>query len=198
MRKRSRRPLVMSRLWWISRSSRWLNGSGLWCVSLPGLSSCSELWVRGRDEPQAHVRAWFGSVSGREVTALLPLQEGQKQRLSLELPEPSKTLDRDVLRVALVDGRGKALGQKSIPVMLVQKPPRWPWFGATYTKSPRWAQTKVSWRPIVFSVANARGLLIRPGDLTLQSCGLALGRGLEGLDANDVEQIHLDRALEER
>ncbi len=143
----------MSRLWWISRSSRWLNGSGLWCVSLPGLSSCSELWVRGRDEPQAHVRAWFGSVSGREVTALLPLQEGQKQRLSLELPEPSKTLDRDVRRVALVDGRGKALGQKSIPVMLVQKPPRWPWFGATSTKSPRWA--KVSWRPIVFSVTNA-------------------------------------------
>ena len=92
----------------------------------------------------------------------------------------------------------RRLGQKSIPVMLVQKPPRWPWFGATYTKSPRWAQTKVSWRPIVFSVANARGLLIRPGDLTLQSCGLALGGGLEGLDANDVEQIHLDRALEER
>ena len=61
----------------------------------------------GRDEPQAHVRAWFGSVSGREVTALLPLQEGQKQRLSLELPEPSKTLDRDVRRVALVDGRGR-------------------------------------------------------------------------------------------
>jgi len=27
---------------------------------------------------------------------------------------------------------------------------------------------------------------------------LALGRGLEGLDANDVEQVHLDRALEER
>lgn len=115
----------MSRLWWISRSSRWLNGSGRWCVSLPGLSSCSELWGRGRDEPQAHVRAWFGSVSGREVTALLPLQEGRKQRLSLKLPEPSKTPDRDVLRVALVDGPGKALGQKSIPGMLVQKPPRW-------------------------------------------------------------------------
>jgi len=169
-----------------------------WLLLGPGQSGVLDLAAicREKDEPQAHVRAWFGSASGREVTALLPLQEGQKQRLSLKLPEPSKTLDRDVLRVALVDGRGKALGQKSIPVMLVQKPPRWPRFGATYTKSPRWA--KVSWRPIVFSVANARGLLNRPGDLTLQSGGLALGRGLEGLDANDVEQIHLVRALEER
>ena len=107
-----------------------------WLLLGPGQGGVLDLAAicREKDEPQAHVRASFGSASGRAVTALLPLPEGRKQRLSLKLPEPSKTLDRDVLQVALVDGRGELLAQKSIPVMLVQKPPRWPRFGASYTK----------------------------------------------------------------
>ncbi len=89
---------------------------------------------RDRDEPEARVRAFFQSAPGRETTAAAALLTGQKRVLALRLPEASKTLDRDVLQVALVNGRGEPLAEKSIAVMLVQKPPHWPRFGASYAR----------------------------------------------------------------
>jgi hypothetical protein len=50
------------------------------------------------------------------------------------LPPPSARLDRDLLHVAFQDGGGKELWHKKIPTMLVQRPPRWPEFGARATK----------------------------------------------------------------
>jgi hypothetical protein len=89
---------------------------------------------REGNEQEARVCAWFGSAPREAVTTPAPLQANKKLRLSLNLPRASKTLDRDVLHVSLVDGRRAVLWQKSIPVMLVQKRPLWPRFGATYTK----------------------------------------------------------------
>ncbi len=89
---------------------------------------------RDRDEPEAHVRAFFQSAPDREATAAVALLKGRTKGMALRLPEPSKSLDRDVLHVVLIAGRGEVLAEKSIAVMLVQKPPRWPRFGATYTK----------------------------------------------------------------
>ena len=42
----------------------------------------------------------------------------------------SRTLKRDVLHVAIVDGTGKEMWRKDIPVMLIPDPPQWPTFGA--------------------------------------------------------------------
>ena len=107
-----------------------------WLLLGPGQKGALDVAAirRERDEPDARVRAFYQSAPDRVTTASVNLQKGQKQRLGLKLPEPSKTLDRDVLQVLLVDGRGNELARKSIPVMLVRNPPRWPRFGATSTK----------------------------------------------------------------
>ena len=42
---------------------------------------------RDRDEPDARVRAFFGSAPGREMAAPVALKEGRKQELALKLPE---------------------------------------------------------------------------------------------------------------
>ncbi|MGC8641032.1 MAG: hypothetical protein ACP5XB_14295 [Isosphaeraceae bacterium] len=92
------------------------------------------LICRERDEAGARIRAFYPSAPDCATTASVNLRKGQKQRLTLALPEPPKTLDRDVLQVLLVDGKGNELARKSIPVMLVRNPPKWPRFGAAYTK----------------------------------------------------------------
>jgi len=107
-----------------------------WLLLGPGQGGGLEIAAicRDRDEPEARVRAFFRSDPGRETAAEVALQKGQKRGLAFKFPEPSKTLDRDELQVALVADRGEVLAAKSIPAMLVQKPPRWPRFGAFYTK----------------------------------------------------------------
>jgi hypothetical protein len=89
---------------------------------------------RDADEAEACVRVCFKSALYRETKAPVDLRKNEKHRLSLKLPEPAKTLDRDELEVSLVDKQGVELARKSIPVMLVRNPPHWPRFGASSTK----------------------------------------------------------------
>jgi hypothetical protein len=107
-----------------------------WLLLGPGQGSRLDIAAirRDGDEPLGRVLAWFGSAPAQRTTARVALQKGRASRLTIRLPEPSTILDRDVVQVALEDGRGAELARKSIPVMLVQKSPRWPRFGATYTK----------------------------------------------------------------
>jgi len=107
-----------------------------WLLLGPGQSGSLEIAAlcRDRDQPDARVRACFRSAPGSATTAPVALAKGRKHGLAFKLPEPSRTLDRDLLQVALVAGRGVLLAEKSIPVMLVRNPPRWPRFAASYTK----------------------------------------------------------------
>ena len=107
-----------------------------WLVLGPGKRGVLEVAARCRDgeELKAQIRAWFGSAPGKERAMPMPLEKGKTRRLSFELSEPPGDRDRDSLHVTLVDGAGAELWRKTIPVMLVRQPPRWPRFGATYTK----------------------------------------------------------------
>lgn len=89
---------------------------------------------RSKDLPGAHVRIWFQSVPTVQTTSDAPLRDGRRTDRHLRLPEAPKGIDRDTLHVRLDDDQGNELWQKTIPVMLVQTPPRWPTFGATVTK----------------------------------------------------------------
>jgi hypothetical protein len=107
-----------------------------WLLLGPGQGGGLEIaaFCRQRDEPDARVRCSFRSAPKLDRTAIVSLPKGRKQAVVLRLPEPSKTLDRDVLDVSLENGRRELLAHKSIPVMLVQHPPGWPRFGASYAK----------------------------------------------------------------
>jgi hypothetical protein len=89
---------------------------------------------RARDLPGARLKAWFGSAPERVAAGPFPLRAGVRSQFALALPAAPPTLDRDVLSVALDEGNGGTLWQKTIPVMLVQRPPRRTRFGATYER----------------------------------------------------------------
>ncbi len=75
--------------------------------------------------------AWFGSRPDRKATAKMDLPAGQARKESIKLPEPPTAADRDTLTVVLEDSDGRVFWKKSIPVMLVNRPPVRPRFGAT-------------------------------------------------------------------
>src|SRR5262249_16375694 len=87
---------------------------------------------RVRDFPEARLTAHYASAPSRATTAAIPLRAGATDRFQLKIPEAPSDRDRDTLTVAMDDGQGRALGHKSIPVMLVPHPPQRPRFGATY------------------------------------------------------------------
>src|SRR5262249_23645344 len=89
---------------------------------------------RARDFPNARLTARYASAPGRAATAALPLRAGATGRLQLRLPDPPPDRQHETLAVAIDDGHGQALWQKSITVMLVWHPPQRPRFGATYER----------------------------------------------------------------
>lgn len=107
-----------------------------WLLLGPGQGGTIEAAMvrRDRDETGVRVRAFFESAPGHEVSAPSTLPKGAKQRLTIKIPRPPESRDRDALQVLLQSATGQELARKSIPVMLVQNPPAWPRFGAAYTK----------------------------------------------------------------
>jgi hypothetical protein len=107
-----------------------------WLLLGPGRSGVLEIAAvcRDRDELEATVHAWFASEPKVNISVAIGLRKGRVERRKLILPRPSSSADRDTLHVSLVSDAGKELWQKSIPVMLVADPPRWPRFGASLAK----------------------------------------------------------------
>ena len=89
---------------------------------------------RNRDLSGAFAAAWYESAPDHRVKIELALREGVKAQAKLSLGPAPKTLQRDTLHVAIVDGQGKEVWRKDIRVMLVPEPPKWPRFGAVATK----------------------------------------------------------------
>jgi hypothetical protein len=107
-----------------------------WLLLGPGQSATLELAALSRsdDVPRAVLKAAFGSMPKGMVSAPVALAAGRVARHQLRLSEFPRDRDRDVLNVALDDGAGRIVWQKSIPVMLVSNPPQHPQFGATYER----------------------------------------------------------------
>jgi len=107
-----------------------------WLLLGPGQSATLDLAVISRvaSFPRAELKAAFESAPGHSVSASIALAAGRLARHQLALPEPPHDRDRDVVIVVIDDGAGRALWRKSIPIMLVSKPPRHPHFGATYER----------------------------------------------------------------
>ncbi|MFI5459838.1 MAG: hypothetical protein ACHRXM_30830, partial [Isosphaerales bacterium] len=107
-----------------------------WLLLGPGQSATLEIAAisRMRDLPQAQLKSWFDSAPGRVSAGPIPLRSGVRTRLDLKLSDAPSARDRDILSVVLDDGGGRVVWHKTIPVMLVQNPPRRPRFGATYER----------------------------------------------------------------
>ncbi|MBM4042096.1 MAG: hypothetical protein FJ290_26670 [Planctomycetes bacterium] len=89
---------------------------------------------RSGDVSAARATAWYESAPRKKVTAAMPLAQGRKAQVSLALGPCSKSLERDVLHVAITGADGKELWHKQIRAMIVPKPPKRPEFGAVATK----------------------------------------------------------------
>ncbi len=107
-----------------------------WLLLGPGQPATLDLAVISRvaSFPRASLKAAFESAPGHSVLAPIALAAGRLARHQLQLPEPPHDRDRDMVNVVLDDGTGRTLWHKTIPVMLVSKPPRHPRFGATYER----------------------------------------------------------------
>ena len=89
---------------------------------------------RTGDVPGARVTAWFESAPAAKTAAEMALVQDRPGRGSLPLPPAAANLDRDVLHVSIAPASGAELWHKTIPTMLVHRPPQWPEFGAAETK----------------------------------------------------------------
>ncbi len=89
---------------------------------------------RTKEVSSARATAWYESAPSKKVSTQVSLSLGRKAQAGLELPESSKTLERDILHVAIVSSIGKELWQKQIKVMIVPKQKVWPKFGAVKMK----------------------------------------------------------------
>lgn len=89
---------------------------------------------RDCDMPGASVNAWYESAPEKKIHVKLPLIRGEKATAKIALGPASKTLLKDQLHVAVVNGAGAQLWRKDIGVMLVPEPPKCPCFGAVATK----------------------------------------------------------------
>ncbi len=107
-----------------------------WLLLGPGQSAVLDVAaiVRDRDRPDARVSAWYDSRPDRKSTAAIGLPAGTLRRHSMNLPDAPPGVLRDSVTVVLEDGDGRAFWRKSIPAMLVAKPPARPRFGATREK----------------------------------------------------------------
>ena len=84
--------------------------------------------------PMRRLSAWYDSRPDRKSTAAIGLPAGTLRRHSMNLPDAPPGVLRDSVTVVLEDGDGRAFWRKSIPAMLVAKPPARPRFGATREK----------------------------------------------------------------
>ena len=89
---------------------------------------------RTGDMPGARVTAWFDSAPAEKTAAEMALVQDRRFQGSLPLPPAAANLDRDVLHVSIDPASGAELWHKTIPTMLVHRPPQWPEFGAAETK----------------------------------------------------------------
>lgn len=105
---------------------------------------------RKRDDMQTRLRAWFSSQPERAVVASFAIPANKRVQLHLRLPSVPSKRDREELHVVIERPTGDMLWEKTIPVMLVHGPPKWPNFGAT--------ETKLRYDPPI-SVRNADGTL---------------------------------------
>ncbi len=107
-----------------------------WLLLGPGQSAVLDVAAigRDRDRPDARLSAWFDSRPDRKATASMDLRVGTLRRHSLNLLDPPPDVARDSVSVVLEDGDGRAFWRKSIPVLLVARPPARPRFGATREK----------------------------------------------------------------
>ncbi len=90
--------------------------------------------TQDKDIDGAQVRVWFESAPREKATAALPLTRNRRVQVKLRLPAGSHGAEHDLLHVAIVDGAGRDLWEKTIKTMRVARPPLWPKFGATTTK----------------------------------------------------------------
>lgn len=107
-----------------------------WLLLGPGRSAVVEFaaFARDRDRPNARLAMWFASSPDRRKEVSAPLERGRRAVGRLELAAPATPADRDDLHVALLDGDGSTLWEKSIPTMLVRSVVDRPTFGAYETK----------------------------------------------------------------
>ncbi|WP_165248967.1 hypothetical protein [Paludisphaera soli] len=106
-----------------------------WLLLGPGQPAVVEVAaiLRGRDEPEARIEAWFTSGTDRS-TSPLALIGGRRVTGRVNLPNPTTSSDRETLHVALRTSDGTQLWSREIPVMLVREVPARPKFGAYETK----------------------------------------------------------------
>ncbi len=106
-----------------------------WILLGPGQPAVVEVAaiLRGRDEPDARVEAWFAS-NGARASTQLSLLNGNRVTGRVDLPHPAASADRDSLHIVLRSGEGAQLWNREIPVMLVREVPERPRFGAYETK----------------------------------------------------------------
>jgi hypothetical protein len=109
---------------------------GGWLLLEPGQTATLDVAAidRVRDWPHARLTARYKSDPGSVRSVPMPLRSGARHALGMSLPLATSGHDRDQLVVVLDDGLGQALWEKTIPVMLVQKRPDRPLFGATYER----------------------------------------------------------------
>ncbi len=107
-----------------------------WLLLGPGQSATLETAAitRTQDRPNARITARFESAAPAAQSTAMPLRAGVRETIEIKVPPAPPGRDRDVLRVALDDGDGHELWHKRIPVMLVQRAPEPPRFGATYER----------------------------------------------------------------
>lgn len=89
---------------------------------------------RTKEVSSARAIAWYASAPSKKSSMLIPLSQGKKALAVLSLPRSSRTLDQDILHIAIVNSTDKELWQKQIKVMIVPKQQAWPKFGAVKTK----------------------------------------------------------------
>jgi len=107
-----------------------------WLLLGPGQEGHVEIAAlrRSHELADASIKIWFESSPDQAASAPCPLEKGKVIRRHIPIPGRKPFGDRDRLRVSLLDAGERELWHKSIPVMLVAKPPSWPKFGATYAK----------------------------------------------------------------
>ncbi|MFO0892313.1 MAG: hypothetical protein U0790_24640 [Isosphaeraceae bacterium] len=107
-----------------------------WLLLGPGQQGTIEVAAlsRRRNMADASIELAFESRPDHARSGSFPLVAGALVRRKLPIPEIGAPAARDHLTVSLRDGKGTAIWHKTIPVMLVREPPRWPRFGATSTK----------------------------------------------------------------
>ncbi len=89
---------------------------------------------RAFDHRNSIALAWFESAPGAKTSIPMSLAKGCRAQARWPLPPASTTLDCDTLHVSIQNANGSELWHKTIPTMLVHRPPQWPRFGASALK----------------------------------------------------------------